>query len=360
MYLTIALLGALFFLILFSQFGSRLPARHALIWWGVCALVLSAALLPELYQRLAHAMGVSLGSNLIFAGLILLLIFLLVEQSVELTRVQRMVRDGVTQQAAQSYFHETKPEWPQKAGPKVLVVLPAFNEAANLAKLIPELKSLSAQAEFPLEFCFVEDGSEDDTAERLSCLAPNHFVAHRQNMGVAAALLTGIRVAELRQADVLVQCDADGQHPVDRIPLLVTRLLLGQADLVIGSRYADPQADSTASTTAWRRTGAWLIALALKGFRFPAQVSDPTSGFRAYSKRAFRFLSRHMPEEYPEPESIALLAWAGMKIEEVSVPMLSRQEGVSTIRGFKTLRYMTKVLGALMGLRLRIFFSPLR
>ncbi len=360
MYLTIALLGALFFLLLFSQFGSRLPARHALVWWGVCVLILSAALVPDLYQRLAHAMGVSLGSNLIFAGLILLLVFLLVEQSVELTRVQRLVRDGVTQQAAQSYVNEFRPSWPNKPGPKVLVFLPAFNEAANVEAIVHALQELAMQAEFPLDFCFVEDGSEDETAERLAVLAPGRFASHRQNMGVAAALLTGIRIAELRQADILVQCDADGQHPVGRIPLLVNQVVAGRADLAIGSRYLGSEASYAASTTAWRRMGTWLIALALKGFRFPARISDPTSGFRAYSQRAFRFLSRHMPEEYPEPESIALLAWGGMTIEEVSVPMFSRQEGVSTIRGFKTLRYMTKVLSALMGLRLRIFFSPLR
>lgn len=359
MYLTIAILGALFFLALFSQFGSRLPARHALTWWVVCALILSAALVPELYQRLAHAMGVSLGSNLIFAGLILLLIFLLVEQSVELTRVQRLVRDGATLQAAQEYLAVASPAWPAKGGPKVLVVLPAYNEAATLKSLAGELKALAERSDFPLDYCFIDDGSQDDSAERLRACATGHFASHRQNMGVAAALLTGIRIAELRGADYLVQCDADGQHPVGRIAQLVAAAEQGRVDLVVGSRYVGSDAGA-ASTTRWRRMGAWLIALALRGLRFPARISDPTSGFRAYSRRAFRFLSRYMPEEYPEPETIALLAWAGMKIQEVAVPMASRQEGVSTIRGLKTMRYMTKVLGALLGLRLRILFSPLR
>jgi len=111
MYLTIAILGALFFLALFSQFGSRLLAKHALIWWGVGLVIVGAALWPELPQHAAELLGVKLGSNLIFAGLILLLIFILVEQSVELTQHHRLLREVVSKDAARAYSESSAPPW---------------------------------------------------------------------------------------------------------------------------------------------------------------------------------------------------------------------------------------------------------
>lgn len=360
MYLTIAILGTGFFLALFSQFGSRLSARQALLWFCVGALVVSSALWPELYQRLAHALGVSLGSNLIFAGLILLLIFLLVEQSAALNRGNRLVRDGATELAARAALESVASPWRERHGPRALVVLPAYNEAACVPRLVEELETLAQRCEFPLDYCFIDDGSEDGTEAALRRHAAGHFASHRLNMGVAAALLTGIKIAEGRGAEFLVQCDADGQHPVSEIPRLVAAAVAGGLDLTIGSRYAGEGAPGRRVTTLWRRTGTALISLAYRGFRLPAKIQDPTSGFRVYSKRALQYLARRMPEEYPEPETIALLAWAGMKIEEVPVAMSQRQEGVSTIRGFNTLLYMAKVMGALFGLRLRTLFSALR
>ena len=82
-------------------------------------------------------------------------------------------------------------------------------------------------------------------------------------------------------------------------------------------------------------------------------MSDPTSGFRIYSKEVLPQLIKEMPEEYPEPEILALLLLKKKKIVEVPVIMNAREAGVSSISGLKSVHFMLKVMSALFGLRLR-------
>jgi hypothetical protein len=123
---------------------------------------------------------------------------------------------------------------------------------------------------------------------------------------------------------------------------------------VLGSRFAIADAATLESTTRLRRLGMILIILALRLFGNIAKVSDPTSGFRVYSSRAVTTLIRTMPDEYPEPETVAILASNDLQIVEHHVDMLPRQAGVSSLSRFKSMHYMIKVLSALLGLRIRI------
>ena len=100
-----------------------------------------------------------------------------------------------------------------------------------------------------------------------------------------------------------------------------------------------------------------MVNIVLALFGRTARVRDPTSGFRVYSAQAVRALLKIMPDEYPEPETIALLALRGMRIAEVPVRMGPRTAGRSTLAGFSSIRYMVKVTSALAGLRLRSLFG---
>lgn len=86
---------------------------------------------------------------------------------------------------------------------------------------------------------------------------------------------------------------------------------------------------------------------------FGVKIPDPTSGVRVYSRAAVKILTGNLPDEYPEPESIAILATHGLKIAEIPVTMQARASGVSSLNGFKNLAYMAKVISALVGLRIR-------
>jgi hypothetical protein len=125
-----------------------------------------------------------------------------------------------------------------------------------------------------------------------------------------------------------------------------------KVDLLVGSRFcANSQADE--STTAMRRFGGRLISLSLATFGRRAQVSDPTSGFRVYSRRAAGLLAQRMPDEYPEPESVAVCAIQGLAIGETPVKMLAREAGESSISGWKSAIFMVKVLTSLLSFRVR-------
>ena len=77
-------------------------------------------------------------------------------------------------------------------------------------------------------------------------------------------------------------------------------------------------------------------------------MTDPTSGFCAFSPDAIRLFSDHYPPDYPEPEAIVIARRAGLVVEEVPVRMQDRVSGLSSIRYLKTLYYMIKVTLAIV------------
>jgi glycosyltransferase involved in cell wall biosynthesis len=223
-------------------------------------------------------------------------------------------------------------------GIKLLVIIPAFNEEANIGAVIAALRKDAPEADIVV----VNDGSGDSTA-LVARSAGVGVLNHPYNMGVGAAMQTGYRYARLRGYDVAVQVDADGQHPTEAIARLVAPVVEGRADLVVGSRFL--------TETGYRPTLARAAGIALlsrvvsvvTGMR----VTDPTSGFRAAGRRAIGFLSECYPDDYPEPESIVLLEKRGFGVIEVPVRMRSRAGGRSSITAAKSIYYMVKVLLAI-------------
>jgi glycosyltransferase involved in cell wall biosynthesis len=169
------------------------------------------------------------------------------------------------------------------------------------------------------------------------------------NLGIGGAVQTGFKYADRHGYDVAIQFDADGQHLAGEIEKLLAPLRDGSADVVLGSRFLG--LDSFRSTAA-RRLGIWVfykVNSALVG----QAITDNTSGFRAYSRRAIAFLADHYPTDYPEPEAVVLLKKHGFSLAEVPVAMQERQGGASSIHGLGSLYYMVKVLLAITMTSLR-------
>ncbi|WP_224371175.1 DUF2304 family protein [Hyalangium versicolor] len=360
MSLIVVLLAAGFFTLLFSQFGHRLPARNSLIWWLVALFLLTAAISPNLFRPLIRVLGIELVSNFVLGGMMMFLFFQMVEQQAENQRFSRQIAELTTSFAART-FPEQGARSLEGGSCKILVILPCYNEAGSLPQVLSRLKALEAKVDGPerFTFCVMDDGSTDETPHLLKTLAPHNHVTHSANVGVAGALLTGFKISRSVGADYVVQCDSDGQHPIEEIPRLAAVAARKGADLLIGSRFAapEPTADAVSnplrSTTRLRRAGGVVVTFVLGLFGRSARVSDPTSGFRVYSRRAVQALLRSMPDEYPEPESIALLALRGLRIDEHLVEMSPRTQGVSSLSGLKSIRFMVKVTTALLGLRVR-------
>jgi glycosyltransferase involved in cell wall biosynthesis len=221
-----------------------------------------------------------------------------------------------------------------EAGRRRLVIVPAYNEARSLSHVLREVSSAAPG----FDVLAVNDGSLDGTAQ----IARSEGCAVLDlcfNLGVGGAVQAGFKYAVEGGYDVAVQVDGDGQHPADQIEALSRPILEEGYDMVIGSRYLAPGRYEGGRLR--RRGNAVLSRLCslLTGQR----VTDSTSGFRAYGARALAYLAHRYPADYPEPESIVLLARRGMRIKEVPVRMRERRYGRSSITGVRPLYYMTKV-----------------
>ncbi len=158
----------------------------------------------------------------------------------------------------------------------ISVILPTFNEAENLPIIVPAILEQLQKASIEAEVIVVDDNSPDQTAEVAKSLADYYSVrvlCRRDKRGLASAVLDGFR---LSKAEVCLVMDADGSHPVERLPDMVRPILENRADITVGSR-----AIAGGSIEQW----TWLRRLVSKGAGMMARgltpMTDPTSGFMA-------------------------------------------------------------------------------
>ncbi|HOZ47765.1 MAG TPA: glycosyltransferase family 2 protein [Candidatus Hydrogenedentes bacterium] len=218
---------------------------------------------------------------------------------------------------------------------RVLIIIPAYNEAETLASVIEHLRRDAPEC----DILVVDDGSNDDTAKIARAMANVAVVQLPFNLGIGGAMQTGFKFALRQGYDIAVQCDADGQHPTDQVRTLVERLDRGDLDLVVGSRYV---ADTGYTPSLGRRLGKSLLSRLVNAVA-GGGITDTTSGFRAANRKVLRLFARHYPEDYPEPEALVIMYKAGLRAAEIPVIMRERQGGVTSIRPQNALYYMVKV-----------------
>jgi glycosyltransferase involved in cell wall biosynthesis len=208
------------------------------------------------------------------------------------------------------------PPW----GRRVLVVVPAHNEAATVADVVRRVRAIG------LECVVIDDASSDDTAVRAAA-AGARALRLPVNLGVGGALRTGFRYAVERGYDTVVQCDGDGQHPPEEIPDLLAAA--DAADLVIGSRFL-PGAESFTIGRNRRLAMHWLSWLVRR--RGGIAVADTTSGFRCISQPLLGEFARDFPTHYLGDtfEALIVAARAGYTIAEVPTRIEARAVGRST------------------------------
>lgn len=337
-------------IIIFSQFGGKISATSAWHWWVVGIFLVIAAYEPEFYRPIANILGIRFISNFVLASLVMFLFMQGLSNHMANVFLNRRQRQFISSEALKRYLTPLQ----LNVSPRVLVILPTFNEQENIKFMAEDLAKLSA-SDHALHYCFVNDGSTDNTTEALKAVGREHYIEHLTNINVSGVLRTGFDLAHELKAQYVVQCDADGQHPVSEILRLVKEAEECDIDCLIGSRYVQQSMGERLrheSTTVLRVIGSQSLRWVLQVL-FGARIADPTSGFRVYSQRAIQLLRTDLPDEYPEPESIAIMASNGLKIAETPVSMKARTAGVSSLSGWKSLAYMSKVISALLGLRIR-------
>ena len=224
---------------------------------------------------------------------------------------------------------------------KILLVIPAYNEQENILSTVKKIEDYSKE----IDYIVINDGSTDNTEKILVENKINH-IKLVNNLGIGGAVQTGYKYAYENNYDIAIQFDGDGQHDVNFIPQICEPLINGQADMCIGTRYLDKSA-SKFQSTFMRRLGANIISTCIRIFT-GKKITDPTSGFRAVNKNVIEEFSKIYPTEYPEPESTVSLLVNGYRVQEVPVSMNERTGGVSSIRFFKTVDYMIKVVLAII------------
>jgi glycosyltransferase involved in cell wall biosynthesis len=224
---------------------------------------------------------------------------------------------------------------------RILIIIPAYNEEKNIAKVIQSLK----EANSDYECLVVNDGSKDNTQHEAEASGLATVIQLPSNLGIGGAVQTGFKYAFYNDIDYAIQFDGDGQHLASEIPKILLPLQANEYDVCIGSRFVEKTQGF--QSTFMRRIGIRIFAL-MSRVLIRKKITDSTSGFRAYNKQAIAFLAANYPTDYPEPETVILLGKNDFRIREVSVEMIERQGGESSISGLKSAHYMIKVILAML------------
>ena len=229
--------------------------------------------------------------------------------------------------------------------PPLVAIVPAWNEAGAIGGVVDEVRSVSAE----IEVVVVDDASRDETAS----IAEAHGATVLRlpfNVGIGGAVQTGFRYALEQGYERAVRLDGDGQHDASQIPKILAPIEAGEADLVIGSRFVDP--DGTYRPPLARRMGIRIFAR-LVSMLGRQRVTDTTSGFIALDRAGIEFFAVEYPHDYPEVEATLVALRSGLRLAQVQVEMRERTAGTSSITFLRSLYYIVKVTLALFVASLR-------
>jgi len=163
--------------------------------------------------------------------------------------------------------------------PRVAIVIPAFNEAKVLKKLLVSLNSELTKKNINYSIILVNDGSSDNT-EQIAKAEGVYVISHILNSGSGAATATGLSFAQQQGFDIAATIDADGQHAAEDLIAGIEYIQGSKTDLLIGSRLIDSKGMS--KTKVVGNKGLSFITYILFGIN----VTDSQSGLRIFSKRA--------------------------------------------------------------------------
>ena len=219
---------------------------------------------------------------------------------------------------------------------KLLIIIPAYNEAESLKGVIERLRSTCPY----YDYIIINDGSTDETKELCEKNGYN-VINHTVNKGLAEAVRTGMKYALENGYDSALQFDADGQHLPEYINSMVNCMKESGCDIVIGSRFLNSK-----MPFRLRTLGCKIIFHAVR-HAANAELSDPTSGMRLFSAD---IMSLYIENKHftPEPDTLAFLIRMGADIREVQVKMNERKYGQSYLSPVNATKYMIRILSSIL------------
>lgn len=217
--------------------------------------------------------------------------------------------------------------------PKILVIVPAYNEAANISSVLEDIELNVPHA----DILIVNDCSTDNTAEIIKKTGHN-YISNLFNLHYAWTIQTGIKYANYHNYDYAILMDADGQHIASEAKKLYEAATKTNSDIVIGSRYLK---DLGYPCPFFRKIGTKFFSILIKLFT-KQKITDPLSGFQCINKKVINYYSGcgNYPE-FPDANLIIEMILKGYKITEIPVKMNIRKNGTSMHSGiWKPIKYM--------------------
>ena len=216
-----------------------------------------------------------------------------------------------------------------------LVAIPAYNEASTIESVLEATR----RARPGIDIVVVDDGSADDTSERVRrCGAV--AVRHATNLGYGRAVQTALKYALALGYEVLVTLDGDGQHDPGTLPGLLETFEEQGYDLCIGSRYVTSR--SYRGAARGRQLGMRSFS-ALTALLTGQRIYDTTSGFKAMRRTVFAPLVRWHFVDF-HAEALVYLLRLGFRVGEHPVAMRERAYGQSMYSFLSSLKYPAKTL----------------
>jgi len=223
--------------------------------------------------------------------------------------------------------------------PKVIVMIPAYNEADNLGRVI-EAVPREIEGVGEVKVMVMDDHSSDNTAEVARRAGADYVFRQKQNSGLGVNFRKGIDIALRLGADIIVNIDGDGQFNAQDIPKLIKPILDNEADMVTCSRFLD--SSRTKNMPAIKKLGNFFFSKLVSDIT-GEKFSDTQCGFRAYSREAALRLNLKGRFTYTQ-ESFIDLVEKGMRIKEVACEVFYNKERKSFVSGSLS-RYGLKSLG---------------
>lgn len=220
---------------------------------------------------------------------------------------------------------------------KLLVIIPAYNEAENIERVVDNLVANYPQ----YDYVIVNDGSKDDT-RKICARRQYNFLDLPVNVGLSGAIRAGIRYANYHDYDYAVQLDGDGQHDPAYIHLLLEEMQRSDVDIVIGSRFKTEK-----KPASMRMMGSRMISFAIRLTTKGKRIEDVTSGMRLFNKKMIKQFGYNIHYS-PEPDTLAYLLNHGVQMEEVQVEMSERIAGVSYLNFKNSIWYMMKMMFSIL------------
>ena len=242
-----------------------------------------------------------------------------------------------------------------KTQKELLIIIPAYNEAGNIEKLLDKLEQKEIA---DIADVLVMNDASSDSTNWIVKRRGHALVTHVFNLGYGSGIQLGYKYAIRRNYKYLIQMDADGQHDVCNIPIIYNKLKTADEngncpDIVLGSRFMK---DSPEYKTSLVKKIAYKLFRIMIKIGTGKKFTDPTTGLQGLSRRAVLYYSKynHFDDKYPDANMIMQMTLLGFNLIEIPAVMHLRTEGVSMHSGLKPLFYMFKMTISIIAVWFRI------